>query len=258
MGRDFTVLYNERIAWRGFFNFYRDLILHIDTFKEIKTLCEIGISGGGKQAEWCRQFPAATVIGIDIFHPETVTANDPPYMGFPTIELGNAAWQRTYDCYSESIELQKKFNNMNLFHGYDGYAVNTRDMIISKFSKLDILIDDGSVNWEDTMNTWGIWKDAIADNGIFISETPDGNGTSEWIAMTKQQHIDNMNWLAKEHRQIIFDFGPYKIINPDISPWEDDMDFSANYLAIGCHDYKHYMPVIEKYSDCIVAGKENI
>lgn len=248
-----------RFAWRGFSPFYKDLLEHINGFKCINALCEIGISTGDKQIMWGEIYPMAKIIGIDILDPINSDPTQEPYCNMvDSVQV----YKRRLEWQQLAFEKLKKLSvdNISYYHGFDGYSKDTANMISNIYGKIDILIDDAAIDWPEMRDAFPTWKDIIIADGIFISESPDGNGTPKYAAIDKEVHLERMQWLAKHTNQVVFDFKEFAffpskdIAPPSHNPWT----IEGNYLSIGCHDYSYYMPVIKKYEKYIVAGYENL
>lgn len=241
-----------RMAKRGFFPFWKDLLDAIDKVKKIDTILEFGVGSGFKQTGWSLIYPDAQVVGIERFDPVNDSPETELFCGYPTPQECIEAYNLANHVYTISQSLIQEFNikNLKLYHGYDGYDPKTVDMVITNHGKFDIVIDDAHTRWEYTQHSWKLWKRALKYDGIYVSETPDGNGTEQWRAISEQEHISNMKWLANYYGLVVFNFKKFAV--------QDDPEWTSNYLAVGRLDRQMYRDVLLKYQDCIVAGENNI
>ncbi len=157
------------IYW-GFFQPYLD--------KEINFL-EIGIQSGGSSALWCRLFPKAKFIWIDV--------------------------ASIWNSYNIALMDYKR----GLFIKADAYDMNTSVAIEDRF---DIIIDDGSHKLSDQMACIDLYLPKLKDDGIMViedlqkyedvhdlaSRVPDGYGYSVFDLRFHKMKYDDIIFMIRK------------------------------------------------------------
>ena len=65
-----------------------------------------------------------------------------------------------------------------------------------------------------------VWKPYIDANGIFVTETPDGNGTPDWRAETYEEHMEHFAILAEKGITVL----DLKSFQPDWAVGDEDWE----------------------------------
>jgi hypothetical protein len=239
---EFQTRKEDRLSYRGLMPFYQKLFTDCQpTTDHFRVIVELGIGGGGsfkKKADAADGFHK--IGGVERFHPELM-----PNIG--SFELEN-------DDYLCSLTHLETTDNLYFLHGKDAYQPSTVDDILEFMGeeRIDLLIDDAATEWPRQKESLPIWRRAVSDHGIYISEVPDGMGVPSWWAMTREQHISNFQELA-EYGLVTFDFEEYHRIT-----LPEHEIYNAHFLSIWCPNWDLYRPVIEEFKHCIVAGEENV
>lgn len=225
----------SRAFVRGFLDIEYDLITQAQLNRPFTSVCELGIGGSGKQKLW-KMCGADVVVGVDIIDPNNT------------------------DVWANYIETDYVLAMKNLQPGIEyfwnssSYSTETPRKIGKVF---DIVLDDS-----DTGEIWSknkgkrdviaVWKDWISKDGLFISETV--NGQDQSGPMPLEYHMKAFEVLAGTG-MVIFDTSRFK------NPMDTNMignQCTTYHLGVWAPNWEIYKPVIEKYKECVVAGYENI
>jgi hypothetical protein len=246
----------QRLADRGFYPFYETLLNHINSMFMVNRVMEIGVGGGFKITKWAQIFPNAGVVGLDDFD-IWMDENSEKFKDYPRDEVDDALkfYRTIYElCNKNAAYWADVWQNITLHRDIDGYCPSAVNIVMKEDDRLfDIIVDDGACESLFNRHVWDVWKDSLQTHGIFVNETPSGNGTPSYMSMTKAEHMEIFNFLAEEYGQVVFGFRQYANLEH-----EDKNMSHSNYLSIRCHDYRLYMPVIEKFKHCIIAGEQNL
>lgn len=219
----------SRAFIRGFLDIERDLINVGQLNRQFTTVCELGIGGGGKQRAW-KLSGAEYVAGIDKV---SINEQDIAAQGnlLPGVEY---------------------FWSMNSYDSNTPLILNrTFDLILDDSDTGEIFGKKKPTNKENVIN---IWKDYLAEDGILISETPNGQDQNFEVPQPLEYHMPSFEYLASTG-MVIFDTYHFK--------GEMDVRVMANkrttyHLGVYTKSWDIYKPVMEKYMEYIVCGKENI
>jgi hypothetical protein len=218
----------SRAFIRGYLDIERDLIDAGQLNRPFTTVCELGIGGGGKQRSW-KLSGAEYVVGVD-----KVDANEQDIAAQPNLLPG-----------------------VEYFWSMDSYDDKTPLIIDRKF---DLIIDDSDTGEifrnkpTNKKNVINVWKDYLANDGLFISETPNGQDQNFEVPQPLEYHMQAFEYLASTG-MVIFDTYHFK--------GEMDTRVMRNkrttyHLGVYTKRWDIYKPVMEKYMEHIVCGKENI
>lgn len=232
---------------RGGMKILRELIVYKHYhYSPINNMVEFGVGGGGKHVFWSNVFREGNVYGIEIFHPEAERVKG---WGQEMID-----WHMVG--YELSIHQASSEPNLTLLHGYDGYLQESVDEIKKHLgdNKLDLIVDDGNPNGNKTasnrIDVQDLWKDTLAEDGFFWSDTILGQGTGDaeelYNTFENEQYIKNF----AERGWVIFDLTKY-------SAYDNLRANSNSYFGIWAHDLTLYGDILQNYEDCILNGREN-
>lgn len=237
MNNDLYKLFNGRRRHRrGFLPFYTDILAKI----ERNDLAEIGVSGAGSQLQWHLDVGFKNVIGVEVIdYPSmTIRKNGKKLEG----EIAEK-WKRKIEAGIASYESNGSPPEVQLFYGYSGYHEEDVDLVVSMSNsdKFDMIIDDGATGWPEMRLALPVWKKHLKDRGVFISETPDGNGTDQWRSMTMDEHLANFKEISE--------FGLRVYDMKEFQPEEARhvIDVSSTYLGFYVNDEDYFSDILDKY-----------
>lgn len=241
--KDLTELFGvSRKSRRGFLNFYIDIMPLV----ERNDLCEIGISGSGNQIAW-NEYGFKNVVGIDVVDYPNMTYRK---NGAPLDEEAAAKWyKKLHTGYSEIYMNYPDRDKIELYYGYSGYVKEDIDSVISqsRSKSFDIVIDDGATGWPTMEPGLDNWKSYIKSNGLYVTETPDGNGTDQWRSVSTEEHLSNYRELAKKGMMV------YNMKEYQLEDAKDDINSSSTYIGVWSPNMEHFQEVLKKYEHCRVA-----
>ena len=227
-GRD-----KSRSYIRGFLDIEYDLITAGQLNRPFTTVCELGIGGGGKHNLW-KRCGATTVIGVDIIDPKNKErwdrkdSNNYPY----AINFLSSGIEYYWNSSSYSFDTPKKINKI-----------------------FDVILDDsdtgeiwGKKNKHDVIN---VWKDYLATDGLFISETVNGQDEDASQPRSLEYHMPAFEHLA-EQGMVIFDT---RKLGTELDQKVIGDGKTTHHLGVYTKQWDIYKPVIEKYKDYIVCGE---
>lgn len=229
---------------RGFLEFYKEI------FKvyQPETLCEFGIGGGGKHSAWTRCGLKA-VIGLE-------------YLSYPDATLGPSGkplqpeqveyWQKQLQKSQKSLaQILEEFPDCNIKfrYGVDAYdATNVAEELkVVGIDKFDIVVDDAGDKWPLMQNSKNVWMNHLTDDGIYVTETPDGNGTDFWNAFTYEEHLEHFRILA-EYGVRVYNMAEYQ---PEES--RSDEYLQSTYIGFWTKDFSRFDNLTERFAHCRVA-----
>lgn len=223
-------------AWkRGFIDFEIELLNAQQTVKEITHIVELGIGNGKKQEFWNDASTEDTAIGgVDHFD-----FRNPECSGFFKFDK----WKKNQEMAEETFSTRSRIHTL---YGCNSYSPDTPKSMVEKLKidKFDVVLDDScEANYPAQKHFITVWKDYISSTGCLITETPDGNGTSDWRSVSHEDRMKNFKELA-EMGWIIFDMSEYRK--------DFHEDFSSNYIGFYAPDMSIYQSVIDKYKNHIV------
>ena len=232
------IIHESRSLSRGFTPIIVDMIHAQQTVKPVESVCEIGVSGGGKQLMWStamdHKFP---VVGIDYI--------DPCDSQFEQTEP-----HHVYEIRTTALDWTSPYDNITLLLGKSGYITDTvTGALLHAPDKFDLVFDDGATGWPLMRESLSVWKRGISPTGCYISETPDGNGDTIWGIVPLEEHLVNLASVSLNTGMIIFD--TLAFATPDGS-------MNGHYLGIWAPDMEIYKSVIQKYEQYIVFGRHYI
>lgn len=225
----------SRAFIRGFLDIEYDLISHAQQRRPFTSVCELGIGGSGKQKLW-KQCGADIVVGVDIVDPNNTQA-----------------WAKYIET-DYVYAMSGMQPGMEYFWNISSYDIETPRKIGKVF---DIVLDDSDTGdiWHKNKgkdNVINVWKDFIANDGLFITETV--NGQDQDGAKPLEYHMPAFKHLASTG-MVIFDTSHFKKpMNSEIISNQR----TAYHLGVWTPNWEIYKPVIEKYKKHIVAGYENV
>lgn len=235
----------SRPFFRGLLDIQYDLITCGQQNRPFTTVCELGIGGGGKQNLW-KRCGADLVVGIDIL--------DESEMKNPDGAQDKAAQENLIP-------------GVEYYWNMDGYNANTLVLINRIF---DLVLDDGDTGeifrtrifqdgtitkYTNKKNVLNVWRDWIADDGLFISETPDGYEFAEPRPL--EYHMPAFEHLASTG-MVIFDTSKFKAPIDLRETKSRRVEHMSCHMGVYTKRWDIYKPAMEKYKDHIICGKENI
>ena len=159
----------------------------------VKTILEIGVAGGGSIKAWNDYFPNAEIVGVEC-HPDSLgSTKHPKHWGdFPRvhIELGDQG----------DREFMTK--------------------IAEKYGPFDIIIDDGSHEFERTITSFNVLRRHLRQDGFYAIEDvrsphvtgltlgekgmrPEGIQIAQWCADNALKSLRDGGWDYHFHRYLI-------------------------------------------------------
>jgi len=249
---------SQRNSERGFSGFIADVLESIDILtcdreKRLSVL-QIGIGGGGDMMDLVNNMNDVQIYGVDHFSEDLLEyykstgSNEYLVENFDEIAA---------DIVHQRILINETFDRGTckgkLFYGLDAYTQEAADTIYNhNQADIDYIYDDGAPQGADTLLS--MWKDKISNNGMLISTTVFGNGTSiVWEKFTTIPNWlqDNADNIAKEG-WIVFDMEEYGVLdNPP------GTEYIMNYMAVYAKDYNKFEELLTKYQHNIIAGENN-
>lgn len=236
--------YKQRKYFRGFKEFYDQLI----PLLEPKVICEFGIGSGHGHYMWAKK-GAHAVLGLE-------------YLTYPEVKLGPKGtplsseqidyWKQQLDA-SQLILQHIKYEfpecNIQFKYGVDAYNAEQVDVCVkeSNMGKFDLVIDDAGDRWPLMLPGLDAWKSHISSNGVFITETPDGNGTDFWRNFSKEEHLEHFREYAKKGL-VVYDMKEYQ---PE--EYKNNIDYSSTFLGFWAPDFSKFSSLMDKYEHNRVA-----
>ena len=147
----------ERRFNRGYNIFYDAILRELTP----KTFLELGISTGTNLILWSDILKDSVKIGVELLNPSQSVNSLTGYSFEKQLE-------ECKEAFNKYLDYGSKHNNKWYF-GWDAFAIETVKEITNNHGKLDLIINDakhGVKEWK----MLDIWKDALTDNGIIITE----------------------------------------------------------------------------------------
>ena len=194
----------ERRFNRGYNIFYDALLNHVTP----KTFLELGISKGNNLVLWSDILKDSVKIGVELLNPSQSVSSfigDSSAMQLEEYKEAFTKAMQLEECkeaFNKYLDYGSKHNNKWYF-GWNAFAIETVKEITNNHGKLDLIINDA----KHGVKVWkmlDIWKDALTDNGIIITEEK-SCATREQIPNGDLINDDQVN-LALEDGWEIYNF----------------------------------------------------
>ena len=136
----------------------------------------------------------------------------------------------------------------------DAYSEESKSKALEEIApyKFDILLDDAASVWPDMANSLKIYKDIIVDDGLYITETPDGNGDSMYDFHYSDPKRISRHALLSSYGMVIFDMSKYS----HYDTLEEEVGMGGNQIGIYSPRFDIFKNTINKYKEHIIAGRE--
>ena len=229
----------QRSAARGFMPFICSVIDDIQRTQPITRYLELGMSGGGSHRRYAEASSNIEIFAVERFHPDMTE--------IPT-------YPREIMVYQNAQSTLMEYPNIKCLYGTNAYDHDTPEKLskISGHNSYDLINDDAATDWPRMRNSLNVWRNSVAEHGAYITEVPDGMGVERWWNMSREQHIENFNELAKDGL-VVFDLEEYKHIVPGF-----EQDWNAHFIGFWAPNWKNFKSTLAKFQHNIVAGEVNL
>lgn len=224
----------RRTYVRGFVDITVSLFDDFQKNRPIERVCELGGLGrADKPAAWHR-------ASSDNFV-ETV--------------VDNLILHKLFNTSSEDCIKNAELLGVNVVIVENAYTELAKRLALETIApnKFDVLVDDAGSTWPMPMDSLPIYKDIIADDGLYITETPDGNGNSLFnVPYTAPERTARLTQLSK-NGMVIFDATTFSHSPPDR---EESNGYSGNQLGIYSPNFEIFKDTINTYKNYIIFGHQ--